>query len=217
MKIFPQPGLIAYQADNPVLLTIEGFRDEQGLYLETLKGDVAPNYQLTYAVGNSAFLNSFHQRLGVFSFSGIYSNLDCSQFTSNRSRVRRPPFFTFYLKNNINTRTSPVRIVFSGIVMLGFIVRLNIGGARRTDAIEGAAYSFQYLGAFQDDAAGLLAPSPEFTPGGSGSGTGGDTPKQHIDDIFRENGWTSPVNAGLADSNGNVVRPPGLATTGGTF
>ncbi|HUW11126.1 MAG TPA: hypothetical protein VM537_15460 [Anaerolineae bacterium] len=219
MLLFKSPGLVSYNANNPVLLTIEGFRTEQGLYLENMSGEIQPNFQLSYAIGNAAFLTSFHQRLGMFVFNGFHSNQDCTDSTANRGRTRKPPFFDFYLKNNINTRSSPMRIVFSGTVMLGYIISLNIGGARRTPGLEGASYSFRYLGAFREDVSGLLAENPPFTPSGSaaGSGGGGGDPKKDINQIFQENGWTSPVNAGATDPAGNVLRPAGLATTGGTF
>lgn len=180
--LFKNPALASYEANNPILLLVEGFEDSKDLFLEKVSGTLQPNFQLSYAIGNAAYINSFNERMGMYTIDGLYSTVNCDD-SGSPSAIRTLPFFQFYLANNINTRQEPLRIVFSGTVIQGWIIKLNILGAKRTEQVEGLSYQLSFLGALAADPNGLLADSGdgEFGIGTSLSSGARDTPPGSVD------------------------------------
>lgn len=152
-KLFSVTQLVDFADDKPVRLVIDGLsaQNEQ-LYLNRIRGDIQPNFQLLYAIGPGKYINGFDQRLGPFAIDGVYVLTDCE---GQQDTQTKPPFMTFYEENNILTRVrngqGPIRITFEGIVLEAWIVKLTIGDYQK-EGIEGHAFTLNILAQLQDPA-----------------------------------------------------------------
>ena len=113
MIIFPGTQLASLTDGKPVRLVIEGFKDpDERLFLNELSGEVQPNFQLLYAIGQGTYLDAFAQRLAPYVISGTHILAACNG--QPVTQQAQPAFLTFYQENNIVARTfrgdGPMRI-----------------------------------------------------------------------------------------------------------
>jgi hypothetical protein len=73
-----EPSMVPYYEGTPVRLTIAGYEDNDKLFITKMAGSIAPNYQLMYSIGATAFLNAFSQRMSFWNLNGFHLYKDCS-------------------------------------------------------------------------------------------------------------------------------------------
>jgi len=141
-QLFEKTQVAALEDVKPIRLTVEGLSPDEQVWLTTIRGTTSPNFQLMYAIGPDTFINSFNQKLTLFSIKGIYVTSDCGgAFTV----IGEPPFLSFYRRNNINSSVDAIKITFNGIVITGFLVKLDIGEFSK-EGIEGHLFTLDFLG-----------------------------------------------------------------------
>jgi hypothetical protein len=139
--IFKQTEVSSLEDSKPVRLTVEGLTNER-LWVTQINGQTVPNFQIMHAIGPEIYVNVFNHRLAPFNLAGIYVTADCE---GEVEQDGEPPFLTFYKQNNIVQRTTPLRITFNGIVIQGYMVRLNIGNYSQ-EGIDGHTFKLEFLG-----------------------------------------------------------------------
>lgn len=142
--LFQRTQLASLADEKPVRLTIDGL-DDDALWLTSLRGEVKPNFQLMYAIDGGKFINTFRQRLSLWPIQGVYALADCG---GPIDAVGEPPFLRFYNKHNISRAATNVRITFSGIVIIGYLVQLAIGEYQQ-EIIDGYKFNLTFLGAVE--------------------------------------------------------------------
>ena len=139
--LFKRTQLASLADDKPVRLTIDQLDDDK-LWLTGIKGGIKPNFQLMYALSGQKFINTFRQRLSLWPIEGVYALADCD---GPIDAVGEPPFLTFYNKHNISRAATNLKITFSGIVITGYLVSLNIGDYQQ-EVIDGYQFNLSFLG-----------------------------------------------------------------------
>jgi len=148
-EVMSETRVKSLKDEKPVRLTIKGLTSEM-LWITSLTGSVSPNYQLMYSIGAGAFLNAFNQRLSLFQLSGIHIAQACD---NEQDPDDDPPFLTFYKERNIviagakstNDLGTPTRISFNNIVIVGWVVKLDIGEYSK-EGIDGHTFAMSFLG-----------------------------------------------------------------------
>ena len=136
-RLWDKTEVGAYADDSPIRMVVSGLTDEN-IWLTSLKGSVEPNYQIMYSIGADAYINSFNQRLSVWTITGIYIPKLCS------GGSRKPGFVSLYNSKNI-TKTKATKITFDGITITGYIIRLTINDVMK-QGIDGHIFSLDFLG-----------------------------------------------------------------------
>ena len=127
--------------DKPIRLVVEGLPGEL-IWLTAIGGGVSPNYQIMYSIGARAFINTFNQKLSMWTISGLYIPGTCE---GAQDPDRQPPFVTFYNERNIVNSDEPIRITFNNIVITGFLVNLEIQQYDQ-EGIDGHRFTLKFLG-----------------------------------------------------------------------
>ena len=150
--LFQGTALASLTDDKPVRLVIEGFKDpEERLFLNSIEGEVQPNYQLLYAIGPGKYLDAFSQRLAPFVIAGTHILTTCSG--AQVAAQAQPAFLTFYEQNNIVARAAdnkgPLRITYNGIVLKCYLIKLTIGSYQK-DGVDGHQFQLHVLADMPD-------------------------------------------------------------------
>jgi hypothetical protein len=173
-------------------MTISGLADEE-LWLTGLRGSTEPNYQLMYSFGNSAFINSFNQRLSVFQISGIHVSQTC-----NGSQRGEPAYVPFYKKRNIVSSDAATKITFDGITLTGWFIKLNIGDVTN-EGIDGHLFSLDFLGRMRK-------------AGDGADRDGGELGSAFSDVASSISGAFSGISSSISSSFGNVASSIGSSS-----
>ena len=135
-------AIVPFANDNKVRLTISELSTNDKIFLTGVKGSMSPNYQLQYSVGAGRYVNSFTHRLSMFVISGKYVLADCN---GSLDSITNPAFYKFYEARNISNSDKPVRIAYSGLVITGYLVLLELGQMNQ-EAVDGFPFTMHFLG-----------------------------------------------------------------------
>ena len=169
LALFEKTQLGSINDSKPARLTIKEFQNGR-LFVNNVGGGVKPNYQLMYSIGDDIFLNTFSDRLSLWTLRGLHILTDCE----GADVPGEPPFLTFYKEYNIKTERT-VSMSFAGITMKGYLVHMTVQDYNQ-NGVEGFQFNLQYLALLQNlekgAAAGAAAGQAGSAAGTSGSGSG---------------------------------------------
>jgi len=120
-------------------LKIEGLSGLD-VWVTSIAGILATNHQILYGLDSSVYVNSFNRRLDVQTIEGIHALTTCTGSAAS------PEFLRFFNKHAIDNSSEPVRMSYSGILIVGFPVRLVIGRFSADKGLEGQTWTMNFQG-----------------------------------------------------------------------
>lgn len=178
LKVFNGTHLVELPTDDsyvPLVIDDSVF-DDAGLYIMGYKSDYKPTYQAISALDATVWVNSFRQKPGLASLSGVLVSTNCPGGSIDR---RRAAFVRMYRKYKITAAVAPLKIAFHDIVMTGYFDQLTFsnGNLPKSLAFEMTFYGLPISLLNANELA------PVKSPGGSGgfssSGSSGSSAYNH--------------------------------------
>jgi hypothetical protein len=213
--LFQETQVAGLPDPKAIRLVISGLSDET-LWLLTISGGIAPNYQLMYSIGADAYLNAFNQRLSMFEIEGVYIPTACDTGAPRDE----PAFMTLYKERNIVSTSETTRMTYNGITIIGYFVKLDLGEYSK-QGIVGHTFSLKFLGKIDrlDDGDTGRISTEANTPGTAQVPQTAAVQIQNraSDVLFALNHFRSPLNAAArvpsAHSNALVSSRPAFSET----